>query len=97
VVNAEFGRTPRINSASGRDHWPWVYSLVVAGAGVRAGTVYGASDNSAAYPTASPHDPADFVATLYHLLGVPPETQIQDPAGRPYTVIIGKPIEGILA
>ncbi|MGE5195252.1 MAG: DUF1501 domain-containing protein, partial [Deltaproteobacteria bacterium] len=97
VVNAEFGRTPKINSAAGRDHWPWVYSLVVAGAGIRPGTVYGASDNSAAYPTANPHDPADFVATLYHLLGVPPETQIHDAIGRPHTVVIGKSIEGILA
>jgi hypothetical protein len=97
VVNAEFGRTPKINSSSGRDHWPWVYSLIAAGAGVRPGTVYGASDNSAAYPTANPHDPADFVATLYHLLGVAPETQIHDATGRPHTVIIGQPIEGILA
>jgi hypothetical protein len=96
IVNAEFGRTPKINSASGRDHWPWVYSLVAGGAGVRPGTVYGASDNSAAYPTANPHDPADFVATLYHLLGVAPETQIHDAIGRPHTVIIGQPIEGIL-
>ena len=97
VVNAEFGRTPKINSAAGRDHWPWVYSLVAAGAGIRAGTVYGASDQSAAYPTGNPHDPADFVATLYHLLGVAPETQIRDAAARPHNVIIGKPIEGILA
>jgi hypothetical protein len=97
VVNAEFGRTPKINSSAGRDHWPWVYSLVAAGAGIRAGTVYGASDNSAAYPTASPHDPADFVATLYHLLGVPAEVQIRDAAARPHNVVIGKPIEGILA
>jgi hypothetical protein len=97
VVNAEFGRTPKINSSAGRDHWPWVYSLAAAGAGIRAGTVYGASDISAAYPVASPHDPADFVATLYHLLGVPAETQVRDAAARPYNVIVGKPIEGILA
>ena len=96
VVNAEFGRTPKINSAAGRDHWPWVYSLALAGAGVCAGAVYGASDNSAAYPASNPHDPADFVATLYHLLGVPPATQVQDAAGRPHNVIIGQPIEGLL-
>ena len=96
VVNAEFGRTPAINRSSGRDHWPWVYSLVLAGAGVRAGTVYGASDNSAAYPTANPHDPADFVATLYHLLGIPAETQIHDAAQRPHNVIVGQPIEALL-
>ncbi|MFP6700442.1 MAG: DUF1501 domain-containing protein, partial [Planctomycetaceae bacterium] len=92
VVNAEFGRTPKINKNSGRDHWPWVYSLALAGAGVRAGTVYGASDVSAAYPASNPHDPKDFVATLYHLLGVPPATTITDATGRPHNVIIGQPI-----
>ncbi len=97
VVNSEFGRTPKINRSAGRDHWPWVYSLVLAGAGVQGGTVYGASDSSAAYPTANPHDPADFAATLYHLLGVPPEIQIDDAGGRPHNVIIGKAIDGILA
>ncbi len=96
VVNAEFGRTPKINSSAGRDHWPWVYSLVLAGAGIRPGTVYGASDRSSAYPTASPHDPADFVATLYHLLGVPPQTQVHDATARPHQVVIGRPIEGVL-
>jgi hypothetical protein len=97
VVNSEFGRTPKINRSAGRDHWPWVYSLVLAGAGIQAGTVYGSSDSSAAHPTSNPHDPADFVATLYHLLGVPVETQIHDAGGRPHTVIIGRPIEGVLA
>ena len=97
VVNAEFGRTPQINRSAGRDHWPWVYSLVLAGPGVQGGTVYGASDNSAAHPTSTPHDPADFVATLYHLLGVSPETQIHDANARPHTVIIGQPITGVLA
>jgi hypothetical protein len=97
LVNAEFGRTPAINKNAGRDHWPWVYSLVLAGAGVRAGTVYGASDNSAAYPTDKPHDPKDMAATIYHLLGVDPQTVIQDATGRPHQLIIGRPIEGILS
>lgn len=96
VVNAEFGRTPAINRNAGRDHWPWVYSLALAGAGVKAGTVYGASDNSAAYPTQNPHDQADFAATLYHLLGIPPETIIYDVVNRPNRLIIGKPIAGLL-
>jgi uncharacterized protein (DUF1501 family) len=96
-VNAEFGRTPAINRSAGRDHWPWVYSLVLAGAGIRAGTVYGASDNSAAYPTDRPHDPKDMAATIYHLLGVDPATVVSDRTGRPYSLVIGKPIEGILA
>ncbi len=97
VVNAEFGRTPAINNKAGRDHWPWVYSLAVAGAGIRPGTIYGASDASAAYPTENPHDPADFAATIYHLLGIPQDTIIYDSLQRPHQLIIGKPIAGILA
>ncbi|MCA9118305.1 MAG: DUF1501 domain-containing protein, partial [Planctomycetaceae bacterium] len=97
VVNAEFGRTPKINARAGRDHWPSVYSLALAGAGTAAGNVYGASDESAAYPLHNPHDPADFAATLYHLLGVPPDTLIHDATGRPHTVIIGRPISGLLS
>jgi hypothetical protein len=97
LVNAEFGRTPAINKNAGRDHWPFVYSLALAGAGIKAGTVYGASDNAAAYPTDRPHDPKDMAATIYHLLGVDPATEILDRAGRSYPLIIGRPIEGILA
>jgi uncharacterized protein (DUF1501 family) len=96
LVNAEFGRTPKINKSAGRDHWPWVYSLVLAGAGIRPGTVYGTSDNSAAYPTDRPHDPKDLAATIYHLLGVNPQTVVVDRTGRPYSLVIGRPIEGIL-
>lgn len=97
VINAEFGRTPKINKSAGRDHWPWVYSLVLAGAGVRGGTVHGASDNSAAYPIEHPHDPADMAATIYHLLGVPAETTIHDTLNRPHRLVIGRPIQPILA
>lgn len=97
LVNAEFGRTPAINAKAGRDHWPFAYSLALAGAGIRPGTVYGASDNSAAYPVDHPHDPKDMAATLYHLLGVDPSTNILDRSDRPFQVVIGKPIAGILA
>jgi hypothetical protein len=97
VVNAEFGRTPKINKNAGRDHWPWVYSLVVAGAGVQPGTVQGASDKSAAYPTDNPHDQQDFAATLYHLLGVDPETLLYDAVNFPNRLVVGKPVDGILA
>jgi arylsulfatase A-like enzyme len=96
IVNAEFGRTPKINRNAGRDHWPWVYSLCLAGAGIRPGVVYGASDNSAAYPTAHPHDPADMAATIYHLLGVDPKTTLYDKLRRPHRLVIGKPIGAIL-
>ena len=97
IVNAEFGRTPKINSNAGRDHWPSVYSLVLAGAGVQAGAVYGASDSSAAYPASHPRDPADMAATLYHLLGVDPQTRIYDALGRPQSLVVGDPIREILS
>src|SRR5262249_49939574 len=64
IANAEFGRTPAINKNSGRDHWPWVYSLALAGGGIARGVVYGSSDKIAAYPTSHPHDPRDVAATL---------------------------------
>lgn len=96
VINAEFGRTPKINKNAGRDHWPWVYSLVLAGAGVRSGTVYGASDASAAYPADNPRSQADFAATLYHLLGIPSDTTLYDASGRPHHLVIGKPIDDVL-
>lgn len=97
IAMAEFGRTPQINKNGGRDHWPFVYSVAFAGAGIRPGTVYGSSDSAAAYPTSNPRNPADFCATVYHLLGVSPETVIHDNLGRPHNIIIGKPIDAILA
>lgn len=97
LATAEFGRTPKINRGAGRDHWPWVYSVAMAGAGVARGVVYGASDTIAAYPVSHPHDPADLIATVYHLLGVPADTVIRDPLGRPYPLVLGRPIHGLLA
>jgi uncharacterized protein (DUF1501 family) len=96
-VNSEFGRTPRVNRAAGRDHWPWAYSLVLAGGGIAGGVCLGATDAIAAYPTRDPHDPSDLVATVYHLLGVAPETTIRDQLGRPHALINGRVIEPLLA
>lgn len=96
-VNAEFGRTPRINSNAGRDHWPWVYSLAFAGGGMRPGAVLGASDRIAARPITQSYSPADVAATVYHLLGVPPETLLRDQVQRPHTLVIGRKIDGLLA
>lgn len=96
LATAEFGRTPRINNGAGRDHWPFVYSVALAGGGVRAGTVYGASDGIAAHPTHDPHDPRDLAATVYHLLGVPPDTLIHDQTQRPHALVIGRKIDGLL-
>ena len=82
-VNSEFGRTPRVNASAGRDHWPWAYSLALAGGGIAGGVCVGATDAIAAYPTRDPHDPSDLVATVYHLLGVPADTVVHDQSGGP--------------
>ncbi|HLJ91670.1 MAG TPA: DUF1501 domain-containing protein [Gemmataceae bacterium] len=97
LATAEFGRTPKVNSSAGRDHWPWVYSVALAGGGAAAGVVVGSSDKSAAYPTSHPHDPRDLAATVYHLLGVPADTIVQDQTHRPYPLVIGQQIDGLLA
>lgn len=95
VLVGEFGRTPRISkggSAIGRDHWPNCYSAMLAGAGVRGGTVYGSSDAQAAYVKDRPVSPEDFAATLFHTLGIPPETGIS-PDGFSVRASTGRPIE----
>src|SRR5262249_34919111 len=97
LPTAEFGRTPRVNSAGGRDHWPWVYSVALAGGGTAGGVVPGASDRSAAYPITQPHDPRDLAATVYHLLGVPEDTTVYDPTRRPHALVIGRKIDGVVA
>jgi hypothetical protein len=96
IPNAEFGRTPKVNSAGGRDHWPWVYSISMAGGGTAEGVVYGTSDRLAAYPTSNAHGPEDVAATIYHLLGIPAETIIYDPIDRPHHLVIGERIDALL-
>jgi hypothetical protein len=75
VMVGEFGRSPRI-SGSGRDHWPACYSALVAGAGICGGRVYGASDKNGGYVRDQPVSPEKFGATLFHALGVPPDTRL---------------------
>ncbi|MFO0844335.1 MAG: DUF1501 domain-containing protein [Gemmataceae bacterium] len=94
VLVGEFGRTPRISkggSAIGRDHWPQCYSAMLAGAGVRGGAVYGASDRQAAYVKDRPVSPEDFAATLLHALGIAPETPVS-PDGFSLRASAGRPI-----
>ncbi len=93
----EFGRTPKINAHGGRDHWPAVQSIVLAGAGIRGGSVFGASDRLGAYPAEQPVSPADLAATILHLLGVPADLEIHDRTGRPLPACPGTPIRGLLA
>jgi hypothetical protein len=84
---AEFGRTPRINPAGGRDHWPQCWSVYFAGGGVKGGRAVGRSDPIGAYPAERPVTPAEIVATIYHSLGVDLETHLPGPASRPYPVV----------
>ena len=98
VVNAgEFGRTPMINKDAGRDHWPNVYSVALAGGNVKRGFVHGASDNKGSEVADSPVHPADILATLWHHLGLSPQTVIEDRLGRPHWISEGKVIQAILA
>jgi uncharacterized protein (DUF1501 family) len=96
VMMGEFGRTPRFNPYGGRDHWSRCYSLVLAGGGIAAGRVYGASDASAAVPVRDPVSPEDLMATVYHLLGVDHHTRMYDLQGRPVPLVEGTPVAGLL-
>jgi len=95
VVVGEFGRSPKISHA-GRDHWPACYSALLAGAGIRGGMVYGASDKTGAYVADNPVSPENFGATLFHALGVPPETRLaKDGFTQPAST--GEPIAALFA
>jgi hypothetical protein len=96
VWMGDMGRTPRINKDAGRDHWSFCYSIVLAGAGVRGGQVYGASDRSAAYPSTNQVSPADVAATIYHCLGIDPRAHVTDQQGRPLVISVGNPIHSVL-
>ena len=82
VVVGEFGRTPKI-SGSGRDHWASCFSGLFAGAGVRGGQVIGRSDKVGAFPATTPYSPDDVGATVYHVLGVDPASEVRDRQDRP--------------
>lgn len=96
IMMGEFGRTPRFNKAGGRDHWPYCFSVVMAGGGIRGGQVFGASDKIGAYPASDPVLPEDLLATLYHSLGINPQTLIHDQQERPFSLAEGAPILGLL-
>jgi uncharacterized protein (DUF1501 family) len=97
IMMGEFGRTPRFNQYGGRDHWPQCYSAVLAGGGVRGGCVFGASDQIAATVVKDPVSPEDLLATVYHLVGIDPRSQIHDLQGRPFALVSGRPVKGLLA
>lgn len=96
VWMGEFGRTPRINPAGGRDHWGNVFSIALAGGGVRGGIVHGASDRLGAEPSGGVVQPQDLSATIFHLLGHRPETEINDALGRPLVISRGRVLHEVL-
>jgi hypothetical protein len=87
AVMGEFGRTPKVNAAAGRDHWNFCYGLLLAGGGIKAGVVHGASDRIGAFPSLNPVTPADIVATIYQRLGLDAERELRDRLNRPFQLV----------
>jgi uncharacterized protein (DUF1501 family) len=91
----EFGRTPKINPAGGRDHWGSVFSVALSGGGVGGGQIYGSSDRLGAAPKSGRVEPADLTATIFHCLGLDPQRQIRDNSGRPLPISRGRVLHEI--
>lgn len=97
MVTSEFGRTPKINGDAGRDHWARVYSYALAGGGVARGQIYGASDATASEPDRDAVPVEDFLASVYHQLGINAEDRLMAPGGRPIDIVRGgKVVPGLL-
>jgi hypothetical protein len=92
VVTGEFGRTPKINANAGRDHWPQVFSVLLAGAGLPRGAVYGSSDKQSAEVAASPVTSSQLAATIFHALGIDPALQLAMQTGRPWKIAEAGPV-----
>jgi len=90
VFLTEFGRTPLINTSAGRDHYPYCYSVALAGGGIRGGQVYGSSDRLGAFPRDLPCGPHDLHATIFQALGIPLDAHLQDNFGRPFPLTDGR-------
>jgi hypothetical protein len=88
-VNTEFGRTPKINPTAGRDHWPKVFSIVMAGGGIKAGIVHGSSNATAAEPEDDPLTVEDWATTIYDRLGIDARKELMAPGGRPIEIVDG--------
>jgi len=86
IAMGEFGRTPKINTRGGRDHWPRVFSIALAGGGVRGGVVVGKSDAIGESPAERPVSPSDLAYTIYSFLGVEPSQELQTEDGRPVQI-----------
>ncbi|MFK7735416.1 MAG: DUF1501 domain-containing protein [Pirellulaceae bacterium] len=98
IVSSEFGRTPKINSDAGRDHWPKVFSAMLAGGGIKRGYVHGASDPTGAEPDLDAVSPENLATTMYHLLGIVADKELMAPGDRPVEIVDGgKVLKDLLA
>jgi len=98
MVTTEFGRTPKINKDAGRDHWPRVFSIVLAGGGIKRGAVYGSSDSTGAEPDANPLSVEDFAMTIYKQLGIDGTKKLMSSGNRPVDIVRGgQVVPGLLA
>lgn len=103
VAIGEFGRSPRLgvstsgngNAPDGRDHWPYCYTALIAGAGIKRGAIYGKSDATASSPAENPVHPTEVLATIYHALGIPPDTIIYNHLNQPRELVKAKPVIGL--
>ena len=89
MVTTEFGRTPKINKDNGRDHWPKVFSIMLAGGGIKKGLIYGSSDATGAEPENDPLTVEDLSATVYTLMGIDPDKRLIAPGNRPIDIVRG--------
>jgi uncharacterized protein (DUF1501 family) len=98
MVSSEFGRTPKINKDAGRDHWPKVFSVVLAGGGIKKGYIHGSSNATATEPERDPIGPEDLATTVYHLLGIVADKELMAPGNRPIEIVDnGKVVKELLA
>ena len=103
VALGEFGRSPRLgvstsgntNSPDGRDHWPYCYTALIAGAGIRRGALYGKSDATGSSPTETPVHPTQIVATVYHALGIDPHTMVMNHLNQPRELVQAEPVSAL--
>ena len=105
VMLGEFGRSPEkgvstsgnVNSSDGRDHWPYCYTAVVAGAGMKPGYVHGESDATGASPKDKPVHPTELLASVYHAVGIDPETIVYNHLNQPRELVKAKPVNELFA
>jgi uncharacterized protein (DUF1501 family) len=98
MVSSEFGRTPKINKDAGRDHWPKVFSVMLAGGGIKGGLIYGTSNSTASEPDTDPLIPQDLAYTVYNQLGIVADKELMSPGDRPIEIIDGgQVVKGLLA